>query len=65
MVLRTLELVGVRPDYLVLVENQALEPNPDDLECGPRPGLSGEVDAYLQTYRPQERADFRLVWRNA
>lgn len=65
MMLRTLELLGVQPDYFVVVTNEALErvPEDDEDDIGPPPGLSGEVDAYLEERRPAEGADWHLVWR--
>ena len=65
MMLRTLELLGVQPDYYVFVTNERCEraTEDDDDDIGPPPGLSGEVDAYLKERQPAEGADWHLVWR--
>lgn len=65
VMLRTLEALGVQPDYFVFVTNEAreTEPEDDDSDIGPPPGLSGEVDAYLKERQPAGRADFHLTWR--
>jgi hypothetical protein len=54
MMLRTLELIGVQPDYFVFVTNvtQESESEDDDSDIGPPPGLFGEVDAYAQALPP-------------
>lgn len=63
MMQRTLELLGVRPDYLIVVTNEALEADPDDDDSGVPTCLSGEVDVYLRERQPARRADFHLIWR--
>lgn len=65
MMLRTLELLGVQPDYFVFVTNEALESDPeeDDEDRGPPQCLSEEVDAYLRKRQPAKRADRHLTWR--
>jgi hypothetical protein len=54
--LRTLQLAGLRPDFLVMVTNLACEPNEEDAHWQPPRCLSTEVEAYLDEYRPQDRA---------
>ncbi|MBB5693585.1 ATP-binding protein [Muricoccus pecuniae] len=64
MMLRTLELIGVQPDYFIVVTNEAeAEPEDDDEDRGAPQCLSEEVDAYLRERQPAKRADFRLTWR--
>ncbi|ONG55944.1 hypothetical protein BKE38_07740 [Pseudoroseomonas deserti] len=65
MMLRTLELLGVQPDYLIFVTNEALEADPeeDDEDRGAPQCLSEEVDAYLRERQPARRADFHVTWR--
>lgn len=65
MMLRTLELLGVQPDYFVFVTNEALESDPedDDEDRGPPQCLSEEVDIYLRKQQPAAQADFKLTWQ--
>ncbi|SDB74560.1 (d)CMP kinase [Belnapia rosea] len=65
VMLMTLELLGVQPDYFVFVTNEALESEPaeDNEDRGPPQCLSEEVDAYLREHQPAGRADFHLTWR--
>lgn len=65
MMLRTLELISVKPDYFVFVTNETreTEPDDDDEDRGPPQCLSEEVDVYLRERQPAGRADFHLTWQ--
>jgi hypothetical protein len=66
MILQTLSLANLTPDFLVLITNMAQAPDLTDLDGDDVPDgtpcLSQEVNGYLETFRPQDRADFHLTW---
>ena len=64
--LDTLEKIGLRLDFLIFVTNESQEPEAglDDDDEEPPPGtISARVATYLATYRPQDKADAHLKWR--
>lgn len=68
--LQTLKIAGLQPDYLVMVTNTSLEvaeteictTDHADADTNITKCLSTEVEEYLNKYRPQDRADWHVVW---
>jgi hypothetical protein len=58
LLLRVLQKIDRAPDFLVFVEKDQHK------RCG-QGRLCDELDAYLQTERPQEQANFVLKWSSA